>query len=404
VARNGETRQVNSVVQDRDFTLYLGDALEVLRELPAGSVDCCVTSPPYWGLRDYGTGQWDGGDFHCDHLATARHKGRDVCGYCGAMRVDRQLGLEATPQEYVANMVAVFREIRRVLADHGTCWVNLGDSYAGGGRGGHGGLENVPRWGKASPPQGDAEYPESFRGMRAKDLCGIPWRVAFALQTDGWYLRSDIIWAKPNPMPESVTDRPTKAHEYVFLLTKKARYWFDQEAVRELAEYGRRIQGAFRSGSQNGDGHRSVEGSVTGSDPAAGRNVRSVWEIATQPYAEAHFATFPKELARRCILAGCPEWVCRMCGKPRERIVERTGGTTGSGMDTYVVSTLGWSDCGHHDYRPGIVLDPFMGSGTTALVAREQARHAIGIELNPEYARLAARRLQQLSLLAKGVR
>jgi hypothetical protein len=276
-------------------------------------------------------------------------------------------------------------------------------------------------------------------GLKTKDLCGIPWRVAFALQADGWYLRSDIVWAKPNPMPESVTDRPTKAHEYVFLLTKSPRYFFDQEAVREAAEYGRRNhRDRWVSGAENGDGHRSGGGSVTGSDPSAGRNIRSVWEIATQPYPEAHFATFPEALPERCIKAGTSErGCCPECGAPWEREIEdtpeyaatkealriRRGGMRSSELATFGLTqgtsnpsisrgqiTTGWRpSCGcplkvTSDGMcvpvPCTVLDPFMGSGTTALVARRLGRRSIGIELNPEYAALCARRLQQLSLFA----
>jgi DNA modification methylase len=513
---------VTPFVQDVDFTLYVGDAVEVLRELPDESVHCCVTSPPYWGLRDYGT--------------------------------EGQIGLEATPEAFVESMVQVFREVRRVLRLDGTLWLNLGDSYAGhnatgfreGSEAKNGGVSNK---------NGVGYVP----GMKPKDLVGIPWRVAFALQqpyytgrirderdrlwlaamvdtegcihihkrsagakshthtlvdgstvdyerkTDtygvmvsidntskalidrieaivgqgsrythekgvgksnrkqtlyritltgqqsrellrelyphlvakqheariayhapssgagaeeawqavkalhngepttvdypepetlfepGWYLRSDVIWGKPNPMPESVTDRPTKAHEYVFLLARSPRYFFDQEAVREKYQpsslererygnsnaYGSQFAGSptdTRSGkvlapgeinskARGPDGRKNTralgkENSAQHRDgerwPNGGRNIRSVWEIATQPYAEAHFATFPEALPERCIKAGCPD-----------------GGT---------------------------VLDPFMGSGTTALVARRLGRKSVGIELNPEYAKLCARRLQQLSL------
>ena len=509
--------------------------LEALAELPDESVDCVVTSPPYWGLRDYGTGEWEGGDQGCDHTGPPkasersglkndgrppglvgqnnyeRHATvpyRDSCGKCGARRVDRQLGLEPTPDLYVARMVEVFRQVRRVLAPHGTCWVNLGDSYSGDKTGGRNDTERIgtPHPDALSSPNpvtaSGSKYATgnkarkvtgSTPGLKQKDLVGIPWRVAFALQAAGWYLRSDIIWAKPNPMPESVTDRPTKSHEYVFLLTKGPRYWFDQEAVREPAEWAR--WGDQTNGKHEGSGSaagwiqsrpkhelqrpqarramelfeqagltedhvraiRAVGITDTGkatvtqdgtgkSDPRLialaqeakdalggyyreflvpnGRNIRSVWEIPTQPYPEAHFATFPEELARRCIAAGAPLQVCRVCGKPRERIVGREtqpqayedrkydrsdpkfatkrnmGARYQAQLDANPMQTIGWSDCGHNAYRPGVVLDPFLGSGTTALVARRLERHSIGIELNREYAELAARRLQQLSLFA----
>ncbi len=394
-------------VDDPDFTLYNGDVRETLAGLPDESVHCVVTSPPYWGLRDYGTGSWDGGDPDCDHTmpcrvdkekatATSTLVGstdtqghlqepsyRDVCGKCGARRVDHQLGLEPTPDLYVQHMVAVFREVRRVLRKDGTCWLNIGDSYAGGGR--------------ARGKDRDGTYGESKQGTNAgtnfldaapvplglkhKDLVGVPWRVAFALQADGWYLRADIIWAKPNPMPESVTDRPTKAHEYVFLLTRSPRYFFYQDAVREAAvgpdrgpgmtrgvngphaeqagldRRARRTKALVPSQTVAGVGRQGLNSETFGEYTVdGGRNVRSVWEIATQPYAEAHFATFPEALVERCVKAGSP-----------------LGGT---------------------------ILDPFMGSGTTALVARRLGRKAIGVELNPDYCALAARRLQQLSLLA----
>ncbi len=343
-------------VQDSDFTLWHGDALDVLAGMPDASVHCCVTSPPYWGLRDYG------------------HEG--------------QLGLEATPDEYVARMVEVLREVRRVLHGDGTLWLNLGDSYVsvpGGQHQGENGQmadrsvvkaraqvkdSNATR---ALPGAAQAR-PFSVAGIAPKNLVGIPWRVAFALQADGWYLRSDIIWSKPNPMPESVTDRPTKSHEYVFLLTKSARYFYAADTIAEPAEWARWGAQTVGAGSNpNGWIKPKGKNELTPDRRRAGfnerwdraeangvakdtRNARTVWEIATQPYPEAHFATYPLELVRRCILAGCPE-----------------GGT---------------------------VLDPFMGSGTTALVARKHGRHSIGIELNADYCELAARRLSQLSLLA----
>jgi len=395
--------------------------LEVLRSLSDESIDCCVTSPPYWGLRDYG--------------------------------VSNQLGLEPTPKEYVSNMVVVFREVKRVLAPHGTCWLNLGDSYAS-----QGGPEPAQtKWqvDGASNTQ-NAGHSRTPGSLKPKDLVGIPWRVAFALQDDGWWLRSDVIWSKSNPMPESITDRPTKAHEYVLLLTRQPNYYFDQEAVREpfsekYARPERRPDRGFADlrheqgipketlGSlppeapRGPDGRRKthVEAGEFSEQhrsgerwPNEGRNIRSVWEIPTQPYSGAHFAVFPEELVRRCLLAGCPLEVCQECGKPSERIVEpgelvgeariqegarpaadergvsAKGIARSNGRTWRERHDLGFTDCGHGAYRPGRVLDPFGGSGTTALVARNHQRHAILVELNEKYCHLAAERLQQLSLLS----
>ena len=277
---------------DNFTTVYLGDCMDVLRGLGDQSVSCCVTSPPYWGLRDYG--------------------------------VDGQIGLENTPEAFVARLVEVFAEVRRVLADDGTCFVNLGDSYA-------------------------SESSANI-GLKPKDLCGIPWRVAFALQADGWYLRQDIIWHKPNPMPESVTDRCTKAHEYVFLLSKSQRYFWDQEAMLEKSlNPGHFVKTNGNDGMCSGtDGHRTRDGLRRGVVVGDKRNRRSVWTINSQPYSEAHFATFPEAIPRLCIMAGCPK-----------------GGT---------------------------VLDPFAGSGTTGKVATELGRKSVLIELNPEYARMIIKR------------
>jgi DNA modification methylase len=317
--------------------IHEGDALAVLSTLPDESVQCCVTSPPYWGLRDYG--------------------------------VSGQLGLEATPDEYVARMVAVFREVRRVLRDDGTLWLNMGDSYTGSGKGGnpdagkqatnYGSQTVGTLYGKTGETARQAAVTNVSRrlcaqmGAAPKNLVGIPWRVAFALQADGWYLRSDIIWAKPNPMPESVTDRPTKAHEYLFLLAKSEQYHYDAAAIAEPAIHAGRLivydgdQKNVASARDPKMRTRIASNRVVGGT----RNRRTVWTIATQPYAGAHFATFPPRLVEPCILAGCPE-----------------GGT---------------------------VLDPFVGSGTTLAVARTLGRKAIGIELNPAYCELAARRMDQ---------
>jgi DNA modification methylase len=429
---------VNPFVQDSDFTLLVGDVRECLRSLPDESVHCVVTSPPYWGLRAYLD------DDHPDK--------------------QHELGLEASPDLFVAAMVDVFREVRRVMRADATLWLNIGDSYIAG-QGGRqsavgempaGTLQktNTPRerddvdtgaWGsrdvtaKTTPARGTTD-------LKPKDLAGIPWMLAFALRADGWYLRSDIIWSKPNPMPESVTDRPTKAHEYVFLLSKSPRYFFDAEAVREPhKEPWRSGTDENRRMAKGTDGHGSTFGGWDYDQRIynpAGRNVRSVWELATQPYPEAHFATFPEALPERCIKAGTSErGCCPECGAPWMREVERAidesrplarqninppevtkngQGTNSQGSSTwghYLTSTTtGWRPtcpCGAVDGEnpvderdglrpvPCTVLDPFMGSGTTALVARRLGRRSIGVELNPEYAALCARRLQQLSLLAE---
>lgn len=377
-------------------TVICGDCLEVLPSIPTGSVHCVVTSPPYWGLRDYG--------------------------------VDGQLGMEKTPEDYIAKMVQVFREVWRVLRDDGTLWLNMGDSYVGSGKGGGGCFEKLHesrRRDTAIMPRQNKGVP----GLKPKDLCGIPWRVALALQADGWYLRQDIIWSKPNPMPESVTDRCTKAHEYIFLLTKKPRYYYDAEAIKEEAvesnasrprmgqgpntQYNQKRRAQDISGSYAEQG--SIKHEITnkgtrtkrfGPDPEM-RNKRSVWTVPTCPYPEAHFATFPPKLIEPCILAGCPQWVCEKCGEPRRRITDpNTGGTTGKSWHdhsddmgkgnakqqtgeeykTYRAGeTTGWTDCGcNAGFDGGIVLDPFMGSGTVAAVAYENNRHYIGIELNPD--------------------
>jgi DNA modification methylase len=304
-------------------TVLEGDSRTVLATLPEASVQCCVTSPPYFGLRDYGH--------------------------------DGQIGLEPTPYAYVAELVALFREVRRVLTDDGTLWLNLGDSYAAQG-GAHGGRDDNQTGVGAKrlhiEGSGDKAPRRAPDGVKPKDLIGIPWRVAFALQADGWYLRSDIIWHKPNPMPESVTDRPTKAHEYVFLLTKSARYFYDAKAISEPVTQSS-IDRVTQPTLAQQIGSARVPGKTNGNMKAVGlvtdRNARTVWSITTQPFKGAHFATMPPELARRCILAG---------SKP---------------SDT--------------------VLDPFGGAGTTGLVADRLGRDATLIELNSTYAALARQRI-----------
>ena len=428
-----------------------GDCTDRLKELDAGSIQTVVTSPPYWGLRDYGTASWDGGDAACDHQprqpndAEMKAQGRDrgyapgsnfsnyakgyasglyfnsVCGKCGAVRIDSQLGLESTPEEYVSKMVEVFREVRRVLRDDGTVWLNMGDSYVASKSG--------------APAAAEFRHGDGYRvfpgiivdGLKPKDLVGIPWRLAFALQADGWYLRSDIIWAKPNPMPESVTDRPTKAHEYVFLLTKSARYFYDADAVRETG--AGRLD--FGSMTRHDNGRLPsargpwVRDNGLKDESEAGRNLRSVWNIPTEPFPEAHFATFPKALVEPCIKAGTSEkGCCPECGAAWVRQTEvredyrewaktqRFYGEGGKGSAFREAKTnshqapvksefKGWTptcEC-QEDFSPPAptpctVLDPFAGSGTTGVVALRLGRSFIGIELSSAYAEMARKSLE----------
>ena len=426
-------------IDDGDVQLHHGDALAVLATMPAESVQCIVTSPPFWALRDYGTGRWEGGDESCDHAgppavstsSTLKGNGHDgggpqikertvpfgkVCGKCGARRVDGQIGLEATPDEWCERLVAVFRECRRVLRKDGVMWLECGDtytsstgrspdrSYMDGGAQSIAGSVTTARWTPADI------------GLKPKDLVGAPWMLAFALRADGWYLRSDTIWARPNPMPESVTDRPTKAHSYVFLLTKSARYFYDADAIREPSKRAGEIPG----GNRQGVNEYGVNGGYAHGEVPAMANARSVWSIATEPTPFAHFATFPQALVERCIKAGTSEHgACSACGTPWTRTTERTlenpGNRSNNGkiersseMPAYDarrevrVETTGWSascDC-NAAVVPCVCLDPFMGSGTTALVARRLGRHAVGVELNEEYLGIAWKRLDQLSLFA----
>ena len=308
-------------------TLYNCDSRQI--PIPDESVDCVVTSPPYYGLRDYG--------------------------------IDGQIGLEESPEEYVNTMVKVFREVWRVLKPTGSVWLNLGDSYYNyrPGNGAKYPKQSVSNT-RQDLPTNSSKRANKLEGLKEKDLVGIPWKVAFALQADGWYLRSDIIWSKPNPMPESVHDRPTKAHEYIFLLTKSPKYYYDADAIREITgkeaswdNYG----GKGMIDHPTGPGRKQIDLTMGTSQKKAmpyishpnGRNKRSVWTINTQPYSEAHFATFPEKLIEPCILAGCPE--------------------------------------------DGVVLDPFVGSGTTAAVAQKHGRKSVGVDLNKEYLDIAIKRI-----------
>jgi len=368
--------------------IYNMDCLEGLKQLDDNSINCCVTSPPYWGLRDYG--------------------------------VEGQLGLESTPEEYVENLVAIFREVKRVLRDDGTLWLNLGDSYNGsGGAGGD--------YSKGGLKEGQPKYPgRKVATLKPKDLVGIPWRVAFALQADGWYLRQDIIWHKPNPMPESVKDRCTKAHEYIFLLAKSAQYYYDNEAIKEDAkpESEKRYKSTFYTGKKeiSGQGRPGNASNTPGYKKWTGkRNKRSVWTVTVKSFKEAHFATFPPDLIKPCILAGTSPQACEICGAPWERVVERKrfkrnefppsdpryrpnvyqgayDGINGKGDAGYTeTKTIGWQPtctCQNEGKGRCIVLDPFMGSGTTGMVAAMYQRNFIGFELNPEYCKMAEKRIE----------
>lgn len=345
-------------------TLYLGDAADVLTAMPDGSIDAVVTSPPFWSLRDYGTGAWAGGDAGCQHRLPARSRvDGAMCPPCGAVWCDPQYGLEATVEEYVARLVGVFDQVRRVLSPTGTCWVNLGDSYAGGPK---------HAYDTASGIAATRSLPSVRNGspLPAKNLIGVPWRVAFALQSSGWWLRNAVIWAKSNPMPESVTDRLSTTYELLFLLTASPRYHFDLNPIRlplkrpEAAD-GSRVFGGARKGVLGGVGAtarrrggrygRKYAADETGKPPRAGRgnlvpvghahtaayprgrNPGDVWTIATRPYRGSHVAPFPIDLPLRAIAAGCPPG--------------------------------------------GVVLDPFSGAGTTGLAAMRLGRRYVGIDI-----------------------
>ena len=372
------------------WNILQGDTIEVMRGMEPESVHCVVTSPPYWGLRSYG--------------------------------VDGAYGLEPTLDEYIGRMVEVFREVRRVLRKDGTVWLNLGDAYSASPKGNLNGRDKSGLTSTRTQENSPVGIHKRGAGLKPKDLIGLPWRVAFALQEDGWWLRSDCIWHKPNPMPESVTDRPTRAHEYVFLLSKSARYYYDTEAIRELGFEHPGQSGTFsRNGlvskhvipNQTSAEHRPRTDRVPG-----GANKRTVWSIATQPFPGSHFATYPEKLVEPCILAGTSErGVCGVTGAPWERVVEPTedykkaldeakgkkwyasltNNTHGdNGLSVAAnYQTLGWQPTCDHDSEPvpATVLDPFCGSGTTGVVALRHGRAFIGIELNPEYIELARQRI-----------
>lgn len=435
--------------------LYGKDVRESLRALPDASVHMVCTSPPYWGLRDYGTGTWEGGDDpSCDHkvrkevkVASStlsggkknsghQHEGyHDVCGRCGAKRVDNQIGLEESPEAFVENLVEVFREVARVLRPDGTLWVNLGDSYCSTAPGSFNAPQ--PKANQKNPGQWSNWRPPTPLGLKPKDLVGIPWRVALALQADGWYLRNDIVWAKGSCLPESVVDRCTRNHEYVFMFAHPdsgGRYFFDQDAVREEHQHGHRAKDTpgtrANQPSSQVNNRRDSSGGV-GYHPS-GRNRRTVWNINPKPYKGSHFAVWPPDLVDLMVRAGTSEkGVCSACGAPWKRVTERHGGAstkdarmemveknqarglgtgkagTATGNNAVQHSTaiegsrgvryetVGWEptcSC-DADIVRATVLDPFSGSATTGMVALEHHRDYIGIDLNPDYLDLAVNRV-----------
>lgn len=433
-----------------------GNCLEVMAAMPDGGIDLCVTSPPYWGLRDYGipATEWP-------EVTFSPMPGLPAMTIPAECSVH---GLEKNIWTYVGHEVLIFREVRRLLVDHGTLFLNLGDSY--NSRPGQRTEHDKAGW-KQSSDRGSCETASrNTDSLKPKDLCGIPWRVAYALQADGWWLRQDIVWAKKSPMPESVTDRCTKAHEYIFLLTKSTDYYWDREAIKEEAAG---VGGGACIGPQNKPGLRHIDnghGAIGAAQVQSRkfdrpeyryRNCRSVWTFGPEPCKDAHFATFPSKIPERCILAGCPKEVCTVCGKPRERITQQlpvatkaiglnsrmvknrdpahaedrsrddawdtraTGKTVGvdggvvaakniwantkalraAGMDhdnpIPPSATIGWTDCGcGQGFRPGRVLDPFGGSGTVGYVAAKLKRDWLLIELNPKYVEeIASYKLQE---------
>ena len=369
-------------VNDRSFKVYVGDALTRLKEMEDQSVDCCVTSPPYYALRDYGTGKWVGGDPNCPHKRMSKWSDKmitgqarselvgmigdgiykKVCPLCGAVREDFQIGLEETPEEYIQALVKVFHEVKRVLKDDGTLWLNIGDSYWGSGSRGFDFTDSFTE--KSELQKGSkgttnlSEVP-SLKGnvgvYKNKDLIGIPWMLAFALRADGWWLRQDIIWAKGSPMPESTQDRCTRSHEYIFLMTKKAHYYYDAKAIAEpCVTFDTNVRDRDTTKLNNTPGRTHMGGLKTNQYET--RNKRDVWKINSKPCSEAHFATYPLELAETCILAG--------------------------------------------SHRGGTILDPFNGSGSTGIAAVQNGRDYVGIELNPEYVEITKRRARNESACA----
>ncbi len=457
--------------------IICGPALEVLKTMPAESISCCVSSPPYWSLRDYGTATWEGGEPECDHIEKTGTKAintglgypsnggprrigenntygdayttkfKDICGKCGAKRIDKQLGLEKTFEEYIDKLCTIYDEVRRVLRPDGTVFINLGDTYWGGkGQSGQGSKEyqearqdvsiNKP----ASHIGGQSlTRPQDMQHetIQAKSLCLIPQRFAIEMVNRGWILRNTIIWHKPNPMPSSAKDRFTVDFEFIYFFTKQRKYWFEPQyepyATESNAERPRMGQGNQTKYNQKRQGQTWAERKEAGepmrhglNGAAAcksgnyasplGRNKRTVWTIPTQAFPDAHFATYPEKLVEPMIKAGCPEFICTKCGKAREKIFDvsyeqartpqfrKQSDNYDKGMVGYrpkdilnkVPKFTGYTDCGcNAEFKPGVVLDPFAGSGATLQVAARLNRNYLGIELNPEYIEMAEKRVMQ---------
>lgn len=428
-----------------DYIIHQGDALDVLRTMRDNSIHCGVTSPPYWGLRDYGIQPTVWPDVSYAPMPGMPEIVIPAMTCC--------LGLEHTPEAYIGHMVLVFREFHRVLRPEGTCWVNMGDSYAAAPKGSDGDKSTLTKQAKESKRGAVSDHfkhrPRG-EGIKLKDLCGIPWRLAFALQADGWWLRSDIIWSKPNPMPESVVDRPTKAHEYIFLLAKSDRYFYDAEAVKEACtqdEYANGFRGgcyvAGATDNQEMGKHQNVGNkkysfarSVNQPDCRkpqhregreevfyqGRRNKRSVWTVATYPFKEAHYATFPPDLIRPCILAGTSaRGCCPKCGAPWGRVISKARTLDGIPSDLPAMKntqknvvtsaqgishgrietqscTTGWRptcDCGGWEVVPCTIMDFFSGSGTTGAVSLQEGRIYIGIEASPTNVDMSMRRIER---------
>jgi len=439
--------------QEPFVTLYQGHALDVLRELPPESVDCVLCSPPYWGLRSYKTEPivWDNHS-GCEHEwgdtikrgragweatpegqkqykpaeSDAYQSQSNFCLKCHGWK--GELGLEPTIELYISHLLQVFDEVKRILKKTGTCWVNIGDSYYGGGFGYEKDL-SAEEFAKKYPKQGSnagtcMDWKErkmvgdTKRGnlLPAKSLCLIPERFALGMVERGWILRNRIVWYKSNPMPESVKDRFTGTYEDVFFFTKSRKYWFEQQFEPHLEESLERYQHGFHRDKIAGDGYVMADAYTKVYGNPLGRNKRDVWEINTQPYPEAHFATFPEDLCKTPILSGCPAMICKKCGKARERIYERGDyqrheteafhlATHGQGANRskhsppLEVTDKGYSDCGcGAGWEPGVLLDPFCGSGTALAVAKSLGRKAIGIDVNRKYCDLCVKRISKVSI------